>query len=445
MSIADLPYEILVRIAGNLDMTAIRSFSLAASTKDNLLFLNDERLFRELCNRDFDYHDEKPWSWKESYRSLTVFSNYMLRRCKEIYENDVQSMMRPTIPEEKVLTKYFRDEVYQNSDDEEEDNEIYNNPMNGDNKYFRTNSESCVQDIDHKPVFITELRDDEDMSFHKLVDLRNMRFQHEMVIESLRVTFMDNEDRMDPNDGFFAPGRQNLAILKEGLCKWLRIEKREDCGYVLLCPIEQAVKLFHRCHNVYRDRQDREKSEIYRLLKRRLIATYSFSNPQLALKNAEPVWNKICYEMQKRKLEIVSSELLRAGTVDTSLRLILVRKPRWTTLKTCMVDNCNRELPEAYTYDLIASDSDTNLIRIQNCCEEHRNSLYPMQVTRLMELRCGQLLQEQRVYVARIVRSPMYGCNPKEEFSIAVIDDNIKYTVGIGMTSFIPECNLIPF
>jgi hypothetical protein len=395
-----LPYEVLVRIACKLDITAIFRFSLATSRRGNILFLEDERLFRMLCSRDYDHDQEKPWSWKESYKSLTIFARYMTERCRQIEENDMTAFMAYKPPETQVMAKFFDEEPDENIDDDT--SQLH------DNEYFRTVDQSCVESVSDKPLFITEFKDNDDGSdYYKLVDLRNMKLQHCMLVEKLRVyQIIYGED--DPNDGFFARGRQELIILKEGLCRWLRFQTREECGYILF-------------HDNFLARKDKENVEVDKILQRQMAVSYTFSDSKLALQHAGIVWQKMCEEIQRSEMKLISSEFLNPASPNAKLKLILVKNPRWKSLSRCMSFSCTEILAYPYGYKFVGEDESIELIRNSNLCSLHLNTVHPGHISNMLKRRFRDFVEEKKRFVDQSY-GPLRGFSMRNEFRIEIRD-----------------------
>lgn len=434
-----LPYEVLVRIACKLGITAIFRFSLATSRRGNILFLEDERLFRILCSRDYDHDEEKPWSWKESYKALTVFANYMIGRCREIKETDGPSKYHNICPEKQVMMKFFKDNEgfdggYDSSTDDDcegiEDIEAFDEP------YFRSAGDSCILAEDYRPIFLPHY------TKRDLVDLRNAHFQHSMVIERLRIRYIDNEEQMDWNEGFFPPKRQHLVILKEGLCRWLRVPDRSACNYVLLSPMEKCSRLYYACEEKATKLLNDELDLVNRILAQKITMIYKFSDNNLMVAHSDFVWKSILQALYYAELHVLDSKFSQDSRGEFVLTLILVRKPRWETKKKCIWGNCDMQVPEQFWSEeltnKIPDTSDT--IRLHNCCQRHSGDvLLNGAIPAIMKYRVQLLNAEKRQFLKRRFRSENY-CDLPDNFPFIINDGNrVGALLNLTRTSFTIE------
>lgn len=402
MSAQDIPYEVWLKIALKLETPDIFRLGRALSSRQHILFSEDEVLHRYLCVRDFNLDGARmnidyPWPWKRCHRALVILEKQLRNECRWV---------SPLRIDKSELHRYgglLRINVFTRNDGR-----------------FHDKSISCVRlDFDGTFKLNIDGGDDEDDATDQktyMADIEHSRIAHlnHLEQERLNAKIYGPSFPIDPTQ----PGyNQHVTILEEGLCIWTA-SSLDKCGYQLFYPLNKVIEVFERAKTVVEKEINDKKCFTDKILRQKLIMKYSINKPDFLQSHADQIWNNLRYHAQSAGLEFEHIELVVDDTKQTLIVCTLKRSaPVYKGDKFCVEESCNRQITRIYG---VSSYDDYAPVDV-TYCRRHQD-LGPILSEKLEKIRYEQ---RQSEYIYYYDEPFLYDghCNMPHQLLIECISD----------------------
>lgn len=406
-SLRDLPRETLLNISEYLRIDEIQKLGLALSKPDEIILLDDDYLFKQLAQRDFEQDGtlsaeiSTTWTWKQLYRALLGVRRQIIHEMEAtrglIFACHAPPLLIPPVP--------LRLHVIQPESDDEEDMDADFHPQNIAVKLVTSWARCVFVDEQRQLAFVP---DDVDamVASRDFINLESQQIlQNRNIIEKrFNPEYMMNKA---------APHGREVTFVKEGLCVWVETEKLKHCRYKLMYPMTKLRRVFDQCLSHVEKRVLARRAALDRVLGQTLILRYRVDKPGLIGQYSDLLWDRLKRIFKRAELEIVMMRI-----EAEVLEFTVIRKVEWVHSRLCLADDCLEMIPRKLFNTPYDHEDIFEVIRRHLCDFHLAHNHYPVQS--LISQRLRYLETEQLNFFSRDFKCPEYRLNLREKFSIHI-------------------------
>lgn len=378
------------------------------SSRDTIVLLDDNYLFKQLARRDFD-HDgrlsaeiENCWTWKRLYRALIGLRRQFIHEM-EIVRGLSFSCHGPQLSIAPVPLRMHIIHAGHNDDSDDEDFDPHQVEINVRTGWAR----SVILDEQRQLLFVA---DDADalIATRNYVNLEAQSQIHENKIMHSRFNPAYDTPKTPPN-GF------RTTFVKEGLCVWVEADKFKHCRYKMFYPMSKLRRVFEQCRLYVEDRVAVRRAAVDKVLNEQLSLKYKVDKPELIGQYTEFIWGQLKRIFTRAELEIVQMKI--DGDI---LEFVVNRKIEWVHARLCMSSDCIEKLPRRL-FNTPYDTRDIYEVMRRHLCDYHLAAEpHYNNIGDIIEQRLHLLEAERLNFFARHFKCPDQYLNLDVSFSISI-------------------------